>query len=272
VSAPANGTAVVVSLDGTPVHGDIWRLTVNTTDYDFEVGSGAVTLEEIAAALAGQLDGVTDTDVALRATAAGATIVIVDTDTNGSGTTVAFKLLLQSGPAFAGSATAAPSEVVAVTLAGAPQDGETWSVDFDSITSDIPVVTGGVDTLEEIVAALAADFNGQTSEYRAIADGATLLIVKATGAFTAAVTTDVVGPDVSSSVDATAGTVILSLAGTPVAGSVWTVTISGQPAVDVTVGQSYYDWPVAGEPDIVVLHPDFGLVVGTRPDWGPYGC
>ena len=29
----------------------------------------------------------------------------------------------------------------------------------------------------------------------------------------------------------------------------------------VTVGQSYYDWPVAGEPDIVVLHPDFGLVV-----------
>lgn len=37
--------------------------------------------------------------------------------------------------------------------------------------------------------------------------------------------------------------------------------LSLPPRFQITVGQSFYRWPVAGEPDIVLEHPDFGRVV-----------
>ncbi|KPK03543.1 MAG: hypothetical protein AMS20_10425, partial [Gemmatimonas sp. SG8_28] len=239
VSGPTEGDAVIVTLDGTPVVGDLWRLTVNSANYDFTIIDADVTLEQIAAALADAVDGVTDTNVALRATAAGAGIFIVDTDPAGTGVTASFRLLLQGGPAFAATATTAAANVVAVTLSGTPQDGETWGVSFDSITSDVPVADGGIDTLDEIAAALAVDINGQTGDYQAIADGANLLIVKVSGAFTATLTTTVVGPDVSGAVDSTPTAVVLSLAGTPIPASVWTVELDGESPVAVTVGNAY---------------------------------
>ena len=70
-----------------------------------------------------------------------------------------------------------PSQL-SLTFSGTPEEGQTWGLVFDGITSAVIVDTADYDEITEIVEFLATDIGLKTSDYTTSYDGETLVITE----------------------------------------------------------------------------------------------
>lgn len=109
----------LVSMDGTPGHGETWTVTVNGRDYNYSV-VGDTTLEDLLADLAQRID----VEAEYVAAVDGQTIAVTRL---AGGELLVTATVPPSGTATVGMAAAS---ITLVTVNGTPNDPGTWSVRF----------------------------------------------------------------------------------------------------------------------------------------------
>ena len=250
VVAPTNSTstgltsAVTTTLTGAVIVGELWQARILldgvTSTFSHTVASGA-TLDTVASALAAAIDATQEFD----ATSNGAKLEVV----NGAGkafslavdrnavalikrTAGAFTASFTITPAGAGVVDSSIAKAITIRLSGTPKTRELWAVTVDGGTPTTighTVVAG--DTLASIAAALAAGINSanELADFTATVDGTTLVLVKrTTGAFAAAfkITPALENTGGLAVVDEASGSsATVNLAGKPVTGETWRVTL-----------------------------------------------
>jgi Ca2+-binding RTX toxin-like protein len=231
------GTSATVSLTGTPVANEIWRVAVTiggvTRTYDYTV-TGGVSLNAIATALAGLVNA--DLGVAgITATAIGTNLQIVKSSPG------IFRAAFEIRPyTLTTNATTA-----SVVLSGMPVSGDTWRVSIDGRPYSV-VASTTLDTLAEIAAALVTAINndnvGAAANFSAAVDGNVLVIVNRAGAtFTTLFGIELAGggvPGVLTVAATVPKTAVVTFGGTPLTGDLWTLTVAGTP-YSVTIGNDY---------------------------------
>ncbi len=236
LAASANGAAIVAELNGDPVPGETWRLTIGSQNYDVKVGDTltlggqpvtVATRADIARALASAVNSTVAGTIV--ATQVGDTLVLID---NAGGAFTAQLAVLTSGPAGTVVVTAADA---VVTIGGTPQAGQTWTVVLNGTTSVTvafnEVVNGvTVNTLAKLGAALTFKID-QLSAFSATVGvsppvGTAVINVHATGGSFANSAATVAGLSGSAGVVARSSATA-TLSGAPQPGELWTVTVNG---------------------------------------------
>ena len=240
-------TTTLVTLSGTAVVGDTWKLTLtigaNTKTFthtvvaadlagnDPQVWLGRIT-QDLSRAIN---DDSSSVMIDFTAVADGPTIVLVNRA--GAAFSTAFQIIsTRAAGAMTIDSTSAKTTIA--TLSGTPVLNEIWKVTIAGVEFEVTIgeTVGSmvVDTLPEIAQALAERIN--TSSSAAVADltaaalGDTLLVVNRAGA-APAVSFDITlvdgNPAGAAAIDsATAGARVVTLTGSPAVGNVWTVKLN----------------------------------------------
>ena len=205
-------TAADIVLDGTVTRNEIWTITIDGTDYNYEAAAGD-TLSDVASALRAEIPGAyhpagTDSAVQLE---------------NADGFIVEWSIT----PTTHGTTTVASSATTTlVDLSGTPNADEVWAVTLDDGASQTThsYTVQSDDTLSDIAAALSTDIDTLTG-YAASAEDDTLSITRLDGtAFTTDFSIKAAGDGVVD--DGKATTTTVDLSGTPTVGEDWTVTLN----------------------------------------------
>jgi subtilisin-like proprotein convertase family protein len=228
----ASNSTAIAQLGGTEVPGELWKidLTVDlaVTTFCYEVGA-TDTLSDVAAGLALAIN---DADTDYLAASDGATLII--TNKAGETFTASFTLLLEAMTFGTFVVVEGVDPVTSIaTLSGDPVTGETWTLalwtdtDVETVYEVIVGNTYGevtAETLADIALVLADLINADetnASEFTAVADGTTIIIVNRTG--------------INFMPDVTIPTAKVELSGTPVADEIWTLAINDVPATTYAV-------------------------------------
>ncbi|MFA5123571.1 beta strand repeat-containing protein, partial [Zavarzinia sp.] len=238
-------TTTLLELSGTPIHNDDWSIVIDGL-YRYTVrvntSGGPVTVNDIAAALAAQINGTRG----LTVVADGAVVVIVNAA--GVGFQASFEIVT-SATAPSAVVTELKGATAAAVLSGTLLAGDTWT--FTVGGQDYSFLIGAAsDTHAELAALLAAAINGGSSHI-AIAVGDTVVVVDRAAPLTRPTITLSIalalaaGTGSTITVDATTPeSVALTLSGTPVAGERWYVAIGAneygytvrEPLADIALG------------------------------------
>jgi len=227
VPVPATDKAVIVTLNGTLVEGEVWQIVFGAGTHTYTVVAGD-TLVDIVNALAVKIN--TEGAADYTATVEDGNLVIVNR--NGPApTTRTYKIAPDDtsdfavDPRFEEKVT--PTKTSIATLSETPAADQVWTVllSVDDVTSQHGYKVSAddallpmADVLNVIAKALAADINANAAvEFTAVAEGVSIVIVNRVGQ-----TFTMENAGVSIGSDAVT---IVELFSTPIAGEVWTVIL-----------------------------------------------
>ena len=222
-----NATAASLTLFGTPAIGEHWTVSLSGVSFVVTVDATLNTPAAIAAALAAAINADTSAQAEpYTALAEGARLVVVNR--TGAAFTPAFAIVPASGATVD---TATPVAAL-VQIASSLLAGETWTllITVDGAMTPVSHTAAAAETPEQVAQSLATLVNANTmlGDFTATAEGASLVLVNRAGhAFTFGN---------SASIDATTPrATLVTLAGQPVAGETWTLTLDSA-AYTSTVG------------------------------------
>jgi len=223
--------ARVLNLNGTPINGAVWSVTVDGYNAAVTVGRDQVIIEgrlqvvDSVGAIAARLAQLINANRASThgAVAAGAQLTIVRHD--GNALVVGTPAISNGGTAGTTASLGSASGAWSIGLAGAVLAGEVWNLTFDSITRSLTVGAGM--GLADVAAGLATLVNAATA-YSAVAEGSMLVLAK-NGA---AVAAPLLAVTPANRIDT--GTVAISITRTTLIGSVapgdvWTLGLRTWP-------------------------------------------
>ncbi|MBK8118779.1 MAG: hypothetical protein IPK39_05815 [Sulfuritalea sp.] len=230
ITVNRDATSMALTLGGTPVAGEQWYVRLGGVNYGF-------TVHEASAALADVALGLRDAFNALpgryTVSVSGATLSIESTLANDP-----FRARITRSGAVqtfeASAATVGNKSLANVTLAGAPAQGEVWTLTLTN-GNDQPVsVAFTFDTPTQIAAGIAAAVNASasTTAFAASSAGRTLIIIDNSGAafpagFAVQVAAPGAGVSTNSSVSALSANVALS--GPVIEGEKWVLNLAFGP-------------------------------------------
>src|SRR5205823_5590252 len=197
-----------VTLRGTIAVGDAWQIALaaaGTTQ--FALATVTTDLDQLATNLAAADNAISG----YAASASGAVVTISSTNA------ISFR-----------TAVNANMRAYTLALAGAAVPGEQWKVTVAGQEHSV-TVDGTIDTLAKVADALASAIRSDTllADYTAAAKGNSIVVVKlSAGEFSPSLTVTAAG-NLSAAGSASAS--LVTLAGTPVVGDRWTVTLNGTP-------------------------------------------
>ena len=241
-------TTTLLELSGTPIANDKWSIIVDGTKRaEFVVTSAALTVSDIAAALAAFINShnaspLTESDefTGFTAIADGAMVAIVNA--SGTGFQAAFEIVTS-----ATAPTVTVSDVLnasaTMTLSGQLNAGDTWNFNVSGRSYAIPAGASLATMASTLAAAINAD--AALPNYLAVAIGDTVVVVDRAanpGRATFVLSIALAGGAGTGSSITPASTVALALAGTPLVGERWYLTLGGTDyGVNVAAGMSLAD-------------------------------
>jgi Ca2+-binding RTX toxin-like protein len=244
----ATATTATVSLAGPVFDGDDWIITVDAVPYSYTAnGADGLTAEKVAEKLAGLIDAAGG----LTASHEGSTVVI--TKPAGGALLPTFRIEADGEATVSATATSR-----AVMLAGAVNDGDVWTLTFDTHSATF---TASGSVLADVLADFAGEVDG-TPGFSADIEGSQLIVTRlAGGSF--ALSVDVTAVD--NTLITEPGSQLVTLE-TPVSDA-WTITVDGTPfsgtaaqiavAIDAVAGYS----AIAVGSQVVVTKTGGGIAV-----------
>jgi len=251
----------LVTLGGTPGEGETWTVTVDGTEYTYDV-VGVDSLDQVLAALAGQIDA----ETGYTAQVDGETITVTRLDG------MAFPVTATIPPSGTAAVDGVTATTTLVSWDGSPNDAGSWSLTVEGVTYTTTVT--GSETLDTILQDLAVQVNGAAG-FTARVDGDTIAITRlAGGAFPVSA---VIPPSGTGTVDdSSPRTTLVTWNGVSNDPGTWSVTVDGVTFEHESTGPEPLDQVLADLAARIQTLSDYtcrvddGLMVITRMTGGVF--